>query len=86
MKTNPHPEVLKTILESGIDNFDVASIREIENIKKISPKSKCCYMHTVKDRESIREAYFKFGVKTFSLDTKHEFIKIIDSTNLSKFF
>ena len=81
VKTNPHPEVLKTILESGIDNFDVASIREIENIKKISPKSKCCYMHTVKDRESIREAYFKFGVKTFSLDTKDELIKIIESTN-----
>tara|TARA_A100001011_G_scaffold120168_1_gene126774 strand:+ start:1964 stop:3142 length:1179 start_codon:yes stop_codon:yes gene_type:complete len=81
VKTNPHPEVLKTILESGIDNFDVASIKEIENIKKISPKSKCSYMHTVKDRESIREAYFKFGVKTFSLDTKDELIKIIESTN-----
>ena len=25
VKTNPHPEVLKTILESGIENFDVAS-------------------------------------------------------------
>ena len=81
VKTNPHPEVLKTILESGIDNFDVASIKEIENIKKISPKSKCSYMHTVKDRESIKEAYFKFGVKTFSLDTKDELIKIIESTN-----
>ena len=26
IKTNPHPEVLKAILNSGIDNFDFASI------------------------------------------------------------
>ena len=34
VKTNSHPEVLKTIVESGIENFDVASIKEIEDIKK----------------------------------------------------
>ena len=38
-------------------------------------------MHTVKSRESIKEAYFNYGVKTFSLDTKDELIKIIKSTN-----
>jgi ornithine decarboxylase len=81
VKTNPHPEVLKTIVKSGIENFDVASIQEIEDIGKISPKAKCAFMHTVKSRESIREAYFKFGVKSFSLDTKDELIKIIESTN-----
>ena len=38
-------------------------------------------MHTVKSRESISEAYFKYGIKTFALDTKDELIKIIESTN-----
>ena len=75
VKTNPHPEILKTILKTGIDNFDVASIKEIKDIKKISPKAKCSFMHTVKSRESIKEAYFKYNVKTFSLDTKDELIK-----------
>ncbi len=84
VKTNPHPEVLKTILQSGIDNFDVASIKEIETIKNISPKANCSFMHTVKSRESIKEAYFKYGVKAFSLDTKDELIKIIESTNHAK--
>ena len=84
VKTNPHPEVLKTIIQSGINNFDVASIKEIEDIRKISPEAKCSFMHTVKSRESIKEAYFKFGVKTFSLDTKDELIKIIESTNQAK--
>jgi len=84
VKTNPHPEVLKTIVESGIKNFDVASIKEIEDIRKINPSAKCSYMHTVKSRESISEAYFKFGIKAFSLDTKDELIKIIESTHQAK--
>ena len=84
VKTNPHPEVLKTIVESGIKNFDVASIQEIENIRKISSNAKCSYMHTVKSRESIKEAYFHYNIKSFSLDTKDELIKIIESTNHAK--
>ena len=84
VKTNPNPIVLKTIIESGINNFDIASIKEIESIKKIDPKANCFYMHTVKSRENINEAYFKYGIKTFSLDTKDELIKIIESTNHAK--
>ena len=41
-------------------------------------------MHTVKSRESIKEAYFNYGVKTFSLDSKDELIKIIESTGQAK--
>ena len=84
VKTNPNPIVLKTIIESGINHFDIASIKEIESIKKIDPKANCSYMHTVKSRENINEAYFKYGIKTFSLDTKDELIKIIESTNHAK--
>ena len=84
IKTNPNPVVLKTILESGINNFDIASIKEIEAIKKINPNAICSYMHTVKSRESINEAYFKYGIKAYSLDTKDELIKIIESTNNAK--
>ena len=84
IKTNPHPEVLKTIINSGIDNFDFASIKELQTIKEIHPKVKCFYMNTVKSREDIKEAYYNCGIKTFSLDTKDELIKIIESTNHAK--
>ena len=84
VKTNPHPTVIKTIVKSGINQFDVASIEEIKVIKKLSPSAKCSYMHTVKNRESIREAYYKYGIKTFALDTKEELIKIIESTDNAK--
>ena len=84
VKTNPHPIVLKALLESGITNYDVASIKEIETVKQLNPNIKCSYMHTVKSRESIKEAYFKHNIKTFALDTKDELIKIIESTNQAK--
>jgi ornithine decarboxylase len=84
VKTNPHIEVIKTLVKSGIDQFDVASIEEIKAVRKISQTAKCSYMHTVKSRESITEAYFKYGIKTFSLDTKDELIKIIESTSNAK--
>ena len=84
VKTNPHPLVLRTIVESGIDNFDVASINEIKTIKNISKSAKCSFMHTVKSRESIKESYFKYGVRAYSLDSKDELIKILESTNHAK--
>ena len=36
VKTNPHPEVIKTLLKSGVEQFDVASIKEIEAIKNLA--------------------------------------------------
>ena len=84
VKTNPNQEVLKTILDSGINQFDVASIKEIETVKKLNNKVKCSYMHTVKSRDNIKQAYFKYGIKTFALDSKEELIKIIETTNYAK--
>ena len=84
VKTNPHSEIIKTLIKSGIDQFDVASIEEIKAVKKFNKSAKCSYMHTVKSKESISEAYFKYGIRTFALDTKDELIKIIESTSNAK--
>ena len=84
VKTNPHPKVLKTIIDSGIKNFDVASIKEIETIKKISSKANCCYMNTIKNRNHITEAYFNYNIKSFALDSRDELLKIIQCTKNAK--
>ena len=84
VKTNPHPEIIKTLIESGIDQFDIASIEEIKQVRKLTNKAKCSYMHTVKSPESIKSAYFDYGVKTYSLDTKEELTKIIKYTDNAK--
>ena len=81
VKTNPNPFILDTIIKSGINQFDVASVREIKAVRKLDENVKCSYMHTVKSRENIKEAYFNHGVKTFALDSKDELMKIIESTN-----
>jgi ornithine decarboxylase len=84
VKTNPHPVIIKTLIESGINQFDVASVEEIKQIRKFSSSAKCSFMHTIKSPESIKRAYFEFGIKTFSLDTKEELIKIINNTDNAK--
>ena len=81
VKTNPHKEAIKTLIESGITQFDVASIEEIKAVREFSHSAKCSFMHTIKSKDSIHEAYFNYGIKTFALDTKDELTKIIKNTN-----
>ena len=84
VKTNPNEFVLKHILKNGVDRFDVASINEVKLIKKLSPKSKLYFMHPIKSREDIASAYYDYNVKDFSLDTKEELLKILESTKNAK--
>ena len=84
VKTNPNKEVLKHIISNGIENFDTASINEILLIKDLKPDAHIYFMHTVKSRNDISEAYFNLGIKDFALDTKDELIKILEATNHAK--
>ncbi len=84
VKTNPNEQVIKQIILSGIEDFDVASLNEIKLIKKIKDKANLYFMHTVKTRESISSAYFDYGVKNFALDNKDELRKILDATKQAK--
>jgi ornithine decarboxylase len=84
VKTNPNEKILKSIVGSGIENFDVASINEVKLVKKIDSKIKIYFMHTIKSRESIKEAYYRYSVKDFALDSKDELLKILQMTNNAK--
>ena len=81
VKCNSNEKVLKTLFESGITNFDTASLEEIKLIRKILPEAKPFFMHTIKSKESIHEAYFNYGVRDFSFDSKFELEKILEITN-----
>jgi len=84
VKTNPNKEVLKHIIKNGIENFDAASINEIKLIRNLKSDAHIYFMHTVKSRNDISEAYFNLGIKDFALDTKDELIKILEATNYAK--
>jgi ornithine decarboxylase len=83
VKCNPTKEVIKTIAKAGVKTFDVASIEEVRLIRKWVPQAKIHFMHTVKSREAIREAYFDHGVRVFVLDSFDELHKIVHETNLA---
>jgi ornithine decarboxylase len=80
VKANPSPWVIKTLAECGIAGFDVASIREIELVREHAPGARLAFMHPVKSRRAIAQAYFDHGVRVFALDSHAELAKIIDAT------
>ena len=85
VKSNPDRQVLSHLFSSGIKHFDVASIVEVNLINELfGDKVKMYFMHPIKSRESIKEAYFDFGIRDFSLDSFDELHKILDATNNAK--
>jgi ornithine decarboxylase len=81
VKTNPDAAVLRTISRAGITRFDVASLAEVKAVADVAPRAKMYFMHPVKSREAIYEAYFTYGVRDFSLDSHAELKKILEVTN-----
>ncbi len=80
VKTNPEAYVIKECNSLGVNAFDVASINEIKNVHAIVPDAELFFMHTVKSRQAIKEAYFTYGIRNFSLDSEAELSKILEET------
>ena len=80
VKANPSPELIELLWDSGITHFDVASITEVRLVAGLLPQATLCFMHPVKAKEAIAEAYFAHGVRVFSLDTHEELAKILEAT------
>lgn len=81
VKCNPDERALAALIAGGVAHFDCASIGEIRLIRKLKPEAEIFYMHPIKARESIREAYFVHNVRAFVLDSADEIQKIIDETD-----
>jgi ornithine decarboxylase len=84
VKCNPDVTVLRHLYAAGIRHFDVASLTEIRTIAGLFPDATMAFMHPVKNRAAIREAYFAHGVRTFVLDSYEELLKILEETNAAR--
>ena len=84
VKANPSADIIRVLWENGIHQFDVASITEVRLARSVCPTATLCFMHPVKAAEAIAEAYFVHGVRTFSLDTMEELVKIMIATNQAR--
>ena len=80
VKANPSPDLLQILWDEGVTHFDVASIAEVRLVRSLLPEATLCFMHPVKTRSAIAEAYRDHGVRTFSLDTAEELAKIVEAT------
>jgi len=80
VKANPSPDLLRILWGAGVTHYDVASLGEVRLVAETLPEAVQCFMHPVKAEEGIAEAYFTYGVKTFSLDTIEELDKIVRAT------
>jgi ornithine decarboxylase len=84
VKSNPDSFVLSTLMANGIHRFDVASLDEIRLLHALAPSAILSFMHPVKSRRAIREAYFHYGVRQFVLDSMDELDKILEETSYAK--
>jgi ornithine decarboxylase len=80
VKCNPEPRVLRALWAGGIRHFDCASLGEVGLVHKLLPAVEIHFMHPVKARPAIREAFHRYGVHDFVLDSADELAKILQET------
>lgn len=78
VKCNPEPRVLRALWAGGVRHFDCASAAEVALVRQMFPDAVIHFMHPVKTRAAIREAYRHHGVRDFVLDSAEELAKILE--------
>ena len=80
VKCNPEPRVLRALWAGGVRHFDCASIAEVALVRKLLPAAEVHFMHPVKSRPAIRDAFDVYGVTDFAFDSADELAKILQET------
>ena len=76
VKCNPDPAVLRALWDGGIRHFDCASLPEVRLVRSMFPNAAIHFMHPIKARGAIREAWARHEVRDFVLDSADELAKI----------
>ncbi len=80
VKCNPEPTILRAVRAGGVIRFDCASIAEVRVVRQMFADAAIHFMHPIKARGAIREAWAQHGVRDFVLDTHKELAKILEET------
>lgn len=83
LKSNPAAHIVDALYAEGITGFDVASQHEVSSIATRYPDAKLAFMHPIKNRNAIAEAYNVHGVRRFVLDSFAELEKIREATDFA---
>lgn len=76
VKANAHPMIVATLVDTGMNQFDVASMNEIAMVRRLAPGATLLYDNPVKSRDEIGRAWRDYGVRSFALDDIIELRKI----------
>lgn len=76
LKCNSEPAFVGPLHEAGIVDFDVASLAEIEQARRLDPPGRGYFMHPIKSRREIGAAYHDHGIRHFVADHATELDKI----------
>jgi len=80
VKCNPDPAVLRALWDGGVRHFDCASPAEIALVRTMFASAQIHFMHPIKARGAIREAWARHDVRDFVLDSQAELTKILAET------
>jgi ornithine decarboxylase len=80
VKANHALPVLDHIYSAGIRHFDVASLAEVTLIGERFPDAKMSFMAPVRIRGAAGEAFRKYGVRDFALDSEDELATVLQET------
>ena len=78
VKANDSAQVLATLLDAGLNVFDVASLEEMAMVRAEHADAVFHYHNPVKSRLEIETAYRRYGVRQFAFDDAGEFAKLQD--------
>jgi len=80
VKCNPEPRVLRALWAGGVRHFDCASAAEVSLVRQMFPEAEIHFMHPVKSRAAVRDAWSRQGVRDFVIDSLDELAKIVEET------
>ena len=75
VKANPAPRILRSLAESGITTFDVASVAEMRAARQADPGARLHYHNPIRSEAEIAEAK-TFGIDSWSIDRLSELEKL----------
>lgn len=78
VKCNPDPAVLRAIAAGRVTHFDCASLAELRLVRTMFPDAELHFMHPIKARSAIREAWAELEVRDFVVDSAEELAKLRD--------
>jgi ornithine decarboxylase len=84
VKANHAHPVLDQLYASGIRHFDVASLAEVHLAHERFPDAKLSFMAPVRIRGAAGEAFRKYRVRDFALDSEDELATVLNETGASR--